>query len=189
MRGRGRALVMFMPLTTKEIKLPTLNSIVCIFLWPHSKICHKDGREGEGMITRLKERGRQLWRGKTSAEKSQSLLQEFIGALIFNFASPWRAWDVNNLLKSLCPCPCSGRRSHKKVNMIMMFQMQIHGKSHAHNANVLVNLVCLSIDESVLKWFCWGRNLIGGFHVELTCKYSLEVAKYLREVFREWSKQ
>lgn len=41
-RGRGRALVMFMPLTTKEIKLPTLNSIVCIFLWPHSKICHKD---------------------------------------------------------------------------------------------------------------------------------------------------
>lgn len=58
--------------------------------------------------------------------------------------------------------------------MIMMFQMQIHGKSHAHNANVLVNLVCLSIDESVLKWFCWGRHLVE-FNRGVPCRVDLQI--------------
>lgn len=70
-----------------------------------------------------------------SAEKSQSLLQKFIGALIFNFAS--RAWDVNNLLKSPCP-------SYKKVNNDYDFS---NANSSAHTMPMSEEswFVCLSM--------------------------------------------
>lgn len=94
MRGRGCALVMFMPLTTKEIKLPTLNSIVCIFFGRTQNLSRCLARRTR-MITRLKIRGstenvevEETERGEQT--NSESLLHELFEHWFF--AS--REWDV-----------------------------------------------------------------------------------------------
>lgn len=91
MRGRGCALVMFMPLTTKEIKLPTLNSIVCSFLWPHSKFVTMAGEtdENDNKAENKRENskcwGGRDWKGGT--DKIKKFIPWVIWPLIF--CLPW----------------------------------------------------------------------------------------------------